>query len=221
MKVIFHRDPHPKDISLHYLIGGCIFLFASIVAIIFRDESSNRHILCTSIILLLFLSTFFIVWGSAHLYAAKKGRNFPLWGYAVRKILRSMYTEKGLKNPMLVLPYIDRNGEKYVNFWFSIRFPLHLFPIEIMVKYDNLPKVGKLMDEIASLIAEGKVERIEYEKDENYVPKGIKIVLKDGTVREYKDEVAQDLVFFMSMKRMKYDKVAKQLREIGEAVQKV
>ncbi len=218
MKVKSNREPHTTKIALHYLIGGGLFLFMAIIISLTGEVWNIFNYILLSIMYI--LSSFAIIWGAAHLYAAKKGRSFPLWGYAVRKILKSMYTKKGLKNPILVLPYIDRDGEKYVNFWFSIRFPLHLFPIEIMVKYNNLPKVGALMDEIAGLIAAGKVERIEYEKDENYVPKGIKLHFKDGSVKEYTGEVVQDLVFFMSMKKMRYEKIAEQLRKIRESTQK-
>ena len=226
MIVKFYRSPHPPLVSLHYLFGGMIGLFGTFVIFFNMGFKADVYEIYKNpigyfvLFSLAILSTLATIWGAIHFYRYKKNMNFPLWGYAVRKILKSMYTKKGLKNPILVLPYIDRDGEKYVNFWFSIRFPLHLFPIEIMVKYNNLPKVGALMDEIAGLIAAGKVERIEYEKDENYVPKGIKLHFKDGSVKEYTGEVVQDLVFFMSMKKMRYEKIAEQLRKIRESAQK-
>jgi len=152
-----------------------------------------------------------IIWGIANLRALKTGK-FPLSDYAVRRILKAMYTKRGLRDPVVMAPYIDNNGVKYLKFYFSVRFPVILFPVEVTIKYRNFVKLLNVLAEILEMQRRGEIVRVEYEKDENYFPKVIRFVMKDGSVREMKGELAEDLIFMMSLKRLNVEKLHKRMR---------
>jgi len=111
--------------------------------------------------------------------------------------------------------YIDENGVKYLKFYFSVRFPVILFPVEVTIKHENFVKLGKVMAEILEMQRRGEIIRVEYEKDENYFPKVIRFVMKDGSVREMKGELEEDLIFMMSLKRLNVEKLHKRMRAWG------
>ena len=216
MKIEFIHELHSKSIALHYLIGGFVGFFGLILGLITGPpkEFLNMIIGGSALAVLAVLSIGSIIWGIANLRALKTGK-FPLSDYAVRKILKAMYTKRGLRDPVVMAPYIDNNGVKYLKFYFSVRFPVILFPVEVTIKYDNYVKLLNVLVETLEMQRRGEIIRVEYEKDENYFPKGIRFVMKDGTVREMKGELAGDLIFMMSLKRLNVKKLHKRMRAWG------
>ena len=213
MEVEFNRPPHPRFIALHYLVGGAIFLFAAILVTVTGEV---WNVFNYSLLLIAYLiSGFMVIWGSVHLWARKKNKGFPLGNYAVRKILKAMYSKRGLRDLVIMAPYVDEKGERYLKYFFSVRFPVILFPVEVTIKYENFKKLGKIIEEIGEMQRRGEIVRIEYEKDENYFPKGIKFYLRDGSVKEMRGELAEDLIFLLSLKRLNARKLYKRMKAWG------
>ena len=159
------------------------------------------------------ISIFSIIWGAAHYYARKKGKGFPLGNYAVKRILKGMYSKRGLRDPVIMEQFKDEKGDRYIRFYFSVRFPIVLFPVEVTMKYENFQKIDRLVQEIDELIKTGEIVKIDYEKDENWFPKGIKLYFDTGEVKEFKGEIAGDLIFLLSIRKMDVKKLYKRMKE--------
>lgn len=214
MEIKFTHALHSKFIAFHYLFFGLIGLLAFLLGVIYGD---NWNILTYFLATLLFiLAMGCIIWGIANLRALKTGK-FPLSDYAVRTILKEMYSRRGLRRPVVMAPYMDDKGEKYIKYYFSVRFPVILFPIEVTVKYDNIQKVQEMIDEIIRMDMEKGIVKVEYIKDENYFPMGIRYHFRDGSVKEMKGELVSDLIFFMALSLRKIDakKMYKKMKAWG------
>ncbi len=71
------------------------------------------------------------------------------------------------------------------------------------------------------MLSSGEIVKIEYEKDENYFPKGIKFFMKNGSVKELHGELAADLIFLLSLKRLNVKKTVQENESVGSARDKV
>ena len=65
------------------------------------------------------------------------------------------------------------------------------------------------------MLSSGEIVKIEYEKDENYFPKGIKFFMKNGSVKELHGELAADLIFLLSLKRLNVKKLYRRMKAWG------
>ncbi len=216
MEIKFAHALHSKSIALHYLIGGLISLSVFVISIKMGSPSSQLDFIVGGITLtiLLIMGSFMFIWGIANLRALKTGK-FPLSDYAVRRVLKAMYTKSGLWDPVIMAPYVDENGEKYLKFYFSVHFPVILFPVEVTIKYENFNKIEGVIDYIGELEKTGEVVKIEFMKDENLLPLGIKFYMKDGTVKELKGELAADFIFLLSLRKINVKKLYKRMKAWG------
>ncbi len=155
MEIKFTHALHNKFITLHYLIWR--YSFNTIISYYFLAiiNTKNKNISLFDWVIgyflwsiLMIMSMGFLVWGIANLRALKT-KKFPLGDYAVRKVLKVMYSKRGLWDPVIMSPYVDENGEKYLKFYFSVHFPIILSPVEVTIKYENFKKVARIAGEIA------------------------------------------------------------------------